>query len=199
MSSLPLTPSPAGHGSGPASDWILRWSALFGPGHRVLDVASGAGRHSRVLAARGCDVTAVDRDAAALEGLRGAVRTVVADIEGGPWPLPGLTFDAVIVTHYLWRPLWPTLLASLAPGGWLLAETFALGHERFGRPSNPAFLLRPGELLEVAQGLHVVAFEDGLLGGPSDGPQRRIQRIAARRVDTTDERERGDSPLQPPR
>lgn len=191
----PLTPARAPHGSGPASDWILRWSRLFGPGHRILDVASGAGRHSLVFAALGCEVTAIDRDAAALEPLRSRVRTVVADVEGGPWPLPGQTFDAVVVTHYLWRPLWPTLLDSLAPGGWLLAETFVRGHERLGRPSNPAFLLRPGELLDVAKDLHVLAYEDGLM----TDPPRRIQRIAAHRVDQIEEAARGDIPLQPPR
>ena len=86
----------------------------------------------------------------------------MADLENGPWPLAGERFDAVVVTNYLWRPLMPSLLASLADGGVLIYETFALGNEAFGRPSNPDFLLRPGELLRCCRGLHVVAYEDGV-------------------------------------
>lgn len=141
----------------------------------MLDVACGGGRHLRWLAAQGFVVTGIDRDALALQGLGSDARSVVADIENGPWPLPGERFDAVIVTNYLWRPLWPTLRASLADGGALICETFAVGNEAFGKPSNPAFLLRPGELIEACSGLQVVAYEDGLL----DAPQRRVQRIAA--------------------
>jgi SAM-dependent methyltransferase len=159
------------------SPWVVRWATLLPPGAHVLDVACGSGRHVRWLAARGVAVTGIDRDAQALAPLHALGRMVVADIEGGPWPLNGETFDAVVVTNYLWRPLLPTLIASLADGGALIYETFALGNEAFGKPSNPAFLLRPGELLEVCRDLQVAAYEDGLL----DGPPRRIQRIAARR------------------
>jgi SAM-dependent methyltransferase len=157
------------------SAWLVRWSRLITPGGSVLDVACGNGRHLRWLAQRGWRVTGIDRDAKALAGLQAAGRTVLADLEQGPWPLPGERFDAVVVTNYLWRPLWPVLRASLAGSGVLICETFALGNEAIGRPSNPAFLLRPGELLEACRGLHVVAYEDGLL----DAPPRRIQRIAA--------------------
>jgi SAM-dependent methyltransferase len=141
----------------------------------VLDVACGSGRHLRWLAAQGFVVTGIDRDTAALAPLGAAGRTVVADIENAAWPLAGERFDAVIVTNYLWRALWPSLLASLAQGGVLIVETFARGNEAFGKPSNPDFLLRPGELLEACRGLHVVAFEDGVL----EAPMRRVQRIAA--------------------
>jgi len=141
----------------------------------VLDLACGSGRHLRWLARQGFAVTGVDRDAQALAALAPFGRTVVADLENGPWPLPGASFDAIVVTNYLWRPLWPTLLASLADGGVLIYETFALGNEAYGRPTNPDFLLRPGELLEACRGLQVVAFEEGLL----DQPMRRVQRIAA--------------------
>ena len=129
----------------------------------------------RWLAAQGFIVTGIDRDAAALAPLGAVGRSVVADIENAAWPLAGERFDAVIVTNYLWRPLWPFLLASLTDGGVLIVETFALGNEAFGKPSNPDFLLRPGELLEACGGLHVVAYEDGML----DAPPRRVQRIAA--------------------
>ena len=141
----------------------------------MLDVACGSGRHVRWLAAQGFAVTGVDRDAAALVALQSLGRTIAADIESGPWPLAGERFDAVVVTNYLWRALWPTLWASLADGGVLVYETFALGNEAYGKPSNPDFLLRPGELLEACRGLHVVAYEDGVL----DAPARRVQRIVA--------------------
>ena len=157
------------------SAWVTRWSRLITPAGTVLDVACGSGRHLRWLAAQGFAVTGVDRDAAALAALAGLGRTVCADIESGPWPLAGERFDAVVVTNYLWRQLWPALRASLADGAILIYETFALGNEAYGRPSNPDFLLRPGELLEACRGLQVVAFEDGVLGGPP----RRVQRIAA--------------------
>jgi hypothetical protein len=101
--------------------------------------------------------------------------TLVADIEGGPWPLAGRRFDAVIVANYLWRPLVPTLLASLADGGVYLHETFADGQQHIGRPSRPEFLLRPGELITFARSLRIVSYEDGWL----DGPPRCVQRIAA--------------------
>ncbi len=157
------------------SPWVLRFTPLIKPTGSVLDVACGSGRHVRWLAECGHAVTGVDRDADALAPLKSLARTVVADIENAPWPLPSETFDAVIVTNYLWRPLLPSLRAALAPGGMLIYETFALGNEAHGKPSNPNFLLQPGELLALAQGLHVVAYEDGLLMNPT----RRVQRIAA--------------------
>jgi SAM-dependent methyltransferase len=155
---------------------VLRWAPLIRPGGHVLDVACGSGRHLRWLASRGFVVTGVDRDAAALAPLQGLGRTIVADIEAGPWPLPGQTFDAVVVTNYLWRPLWPSLRTALAPDGVLIYETFAVGNAAHGRPSNPDFLLGPGELLEACRALQIVAYEDGFL----DGPPRCVQRIVAR-------------------
>lgn len=135
----------------------------------------------RWLAARGLDVTAVDRDDGALATLTGLdrVTTLRADLEAAPWPLPGRQFDLVLVTHYLWRPLFETLVGSLAPGGLLIYETFALGQETVGRPSRPEFLLAPGELLALAgPGLQVLGYEDGWLETPAP---RRIQRLCARR------------------
>lgn len=163
------------------SPWVRRFAALVRPGGTVLDLACGSGRHVRWLAARGFAVTAVDRDAAALAGLRGiAVERLAADLEGAPWPLPGRRFDAVVVTNYLWRPLFPRLRDALADGGVLLYETFADGQQTVGRPSRPEFLLRLGELLDEAAGLRVVAYEDGFDEGP---PPRFVQRIAALRPD----------------
>lgn len=157
------------------SDWVRRWVPLVRPGGTVLDVACGSGRHVRWLAEAGFRVTGVDRDAAALAPLAAVAETIVADIENGPWPLAGRRFDAVLVTNYLWRPLWPALRAAVADGGLYLHETFADGHASIGRPSRPDFLLREGELLAQVQGWRVVAFEDGFLADPP----RLVQRIAA--------------------
>ncbi len=168
------------HAELPVSPWVRRWSHLVAPGASVLDVACGPGRHVRWFAKAGCRVTGVDRDAAALEPLREVANVIVADIEAGPWPLAGQRFDAVIVTNYLWRALLPTLVASVAPGGVLIYETFAQGHASVGKPTNPDFLLRPGELLSAVQGLRVVAFEDGFVSPPD----RYIQRIVAVREPT---------------
>lgn len=169
---MPMTPEP--------SDWVRRHTRDLAPGRQVLDLACGSGRHVRWLAAQGHRVTAVDRDAAALATLRGvAAECIEADIEAGPWPLGDRRFDLVVVTNYLWRALMPAIVACVAPGGRLIYETFALGHERYGRPSRPDFLLRPGELLGLADGsLAVGAYEDGLL----DAPMRRVQRIVLDRV-----------------
>lgn len=145
------------------SPWVCRFAPLIRAGGWVLDVASGSGRHARYLAGRGYSVEAVDRDATALRGLDGVpgVTSREADLEGGPWPYAGRSFDAIVVANYLHRPLFPHLLAALADGGVLIYETFAAGNERYGRPGNPDFLLKPGELLELVRGrLRVVAYED---------------------------------------
>jgi SAM-dependent methyltransferase len=157
------------------SPWVRRWSHLVPTGASVLDVACGSGRHVHWFAERGCHVTGVDRDAAALAGLEAEAETLVADIEGAPWPLPGRRFDAVIVTNYLWRALLPTIVASVAEGGVLIYETFSAGNASVGKPSNPLFLLRAGELLSTVAGLRVVAYEDGVL----EAPARFVQRIVA--------------------
>lgn len=171
------------HGTEPASAWVQRWSHLVPERGVVLDVACGHGRHARWFYERNHPLALVDRAQEAIEFIANslpalpaqAVETVAADIENGPWPFAGRQFDAVVVTNYLWRPLLPTLLASLAPGGVLIYETFTQGNETVGKPSRPDFLLRPGELLEVCQDLRVVAFEEGF----HESPPRFIQRIAA--------------------
>jgi SAM-dependent methyltransferase len=146
------------HDSLEPSDWVRRWAPLVTRGP-VLDVASGAGRHARFFASRGWDVVAVDREAQALpEG----VTFVKADLEdASPWPFEGQRFGGIVVTNYLHRPLLPVLAQSLAEDGVLIYETFMLGNEKFGRPSNPDFLLRPGELLQAFASLTVAAFEQG--------------------------------------
>lgn len=170
------------HGDEAPSDWIRRFAPLVPAGAHVLDLACGAGRHTRLFAERGCRVTAIDREPRLDEVLQqpAEVEIVVADLEGDPWPLGGAAFDAVVVTNYLHRPLFSHLLAALAPGGLLLYETFAQGNAEFGKPSNPAFLLAPGELLEVVGSrLRVIAFEDGFVRMPRPA---MVQRIAARRA-----------------
>jgi SAM-dependent methyltransferase len=168
------------------SAWLQRWAHLIAPRGTVLDVAAGSGRHTLWLAARGHRVTAVDRDAQAMATLAGHAEVVVADIEGGPWPLPGRSFDAVLVTNYLWRPLFPMLRAALASGGVLLYETFAVGNETVGRPRRAEFLLAHGELLGAAAGLRIVAYEDGFLSDPD----RFVQRLAAVRDDGAEQERR---------
>ena len=159
-----------------ASPWVLRWMELVDRGP-VLDVAAGDGRHSILFAERGLEVVAVDREP--LEVPR--VRFVHADLEdGSPWPFNGQRFAAIVVTNYLHRPLFPQLAASLAEGGVLIYETFMAGNERFGRPSNPAFLLQPGELLAAFASLTPIAFEQGSVETPKPA---MIQRLCARRGD----------------
>ncbi len=167
------------HGLEQPSGWVARWVQAFAPQGLLLDLACGRGRHSRFLAARGFRVRAVDRDAQALATLDGIAGITVqqADLETEPWPLDGLRFDGVVVTNYLHRPLFPDILRTLAPGGVLIFETFAAGNERYGKPSNPDFLLNPGELLDVVRGrLHVVAYEDLQVTTPRPAC---IQRICA--------------------
>jgi SAM-dependent methyltransferase len=144
------------------SEWVVRWAPLVTHGP-VLDVASGPGRHARLFAERGLDVVAVDRDEQVIPG----VRFVKADLEdGSPWPFAGQRFGGIVVTNYLYRPLLPQLSDALDEGGVLIYETFMVGNERYGKPSNPDLLLRPGELLHAFSTLTVVAFEQGTVERP---------------------------------
>ncbi|MGQ9365465.1 class I SAM-dependent methyltransferase [Azospirillum sp. ST 5-10] len=169
--------------AGAASPWVARFAALVPAGGPVLDLACGGGRHLRWLRERGHPVTGVDRDLAGVADLAGApgIELLAADLEdGSPWPLAGRRFAGIVVANYLHRPLFPHLIAALAPGGALLYETFAAGNERFGRPANPAFLLRPGELLEAVAGrLQVVAYEHGVVDRPRPAVVQRIAAVAA--------------------
>lgn len=163
------------HDSLSPSAWVERWAHLLPPHASVLDLACGHGRHMRFLSSLGHQVTGVDRNPEAIAAVSAVGQAVLADIENGPWPLAEQTFNAVVVTNYLWRPLWPRILASLAPQGVLIYETFSAGNETVGKPSRPDFLLQQGELLRVCQALHVVAFEEGFLSAPD----RFVQRIVA--------------------
>ena len=155
---------------------------MIRPGGRALDLAAGAGRHTALLLARGLNVVAVDRDVADLRaafGTNPACRVVELDLEdGGPWRL-GQGYDGIVVANYLHRLLLPLLAAALAPGGMLIYETFMRGQERFGKPSNPDFLLDPDELRQAYAGtLEVIAFEQGVF---NEKRPAALQRIAARK------------------
>jgi SAM-dependent methyltransferase len=161
------------------SAWVVRWAERVPAGGRVLDLACGNGRHARYFAGRGHPVEAVDRDPAMLAGLAGVpgIAPRCADLESGPWPYEAQQFAGIVVANYLHRPLFPRLLQALAPEGVLIYETFAAGNERYGKPSNPAFLLKPGELLEIVRGrLRVIAYEDLEV---SDPRRAAVQRICA--------------------
>ncbi len=167
------------------SAWIERFADLVPARARVLDVAAGTGRHARFFAARGAQVLAIDRDPDALSALRGVagIETRVGDLEDVPWPLDRETFDAVVVTNYLHRPRLGDLVAAVSESGVLLYETFAAGNERFGRPSNPDFLLSDAELLDaVRPRLTVVAFEQGSIAGVRRAVVQRLAAVGRQRA-----------------
>ena len=152
------------------SEWVVRWAPAVKRGP-VLDVASGPGRHARFFAERGFEVVAVDRAPQSIPG----VRFVQADLEDGtPWPFAGQRFGAVVVANYLHRRLFEAIEGSLDEGGVLIYETFMIGNERFGRPSNPDFLLRPDELVQAFASLRVLAFEQGEVARPKPAVTQRI-------------------------
>lgn len=180
METTPQLPEPA-RPETTCSEWVMRFGLRIPASGRVLDLACGGLRHTAWFAGRGHPVLAVDREPPP-DGLAQApwspnVEYRQLDLETGAWPLGAAQFSAVVVTHYLHRPILPDIVTAVAPGGWLVYETFAVGNERFGRPSRPDFLLTPGELLDTVRGeLEVAAYEMGEVGGPRPAV---LQRIAA--------------------
>jgi SAM-dependent methyltransferase len=164
----PSTPSP----------WVSRFASLIPKGGDVLDLACGGGRHTCLLAGLGYKVEAVDRDTAGLGEIAalGAVHVREADLEAGEWPYAQRKFSGIVVTNYLFRPRLPALLAALADPGVLIYETFMIGNERYGKPSNPEFLLQSQELLRWARegDLSVVAFEEGCVDLPKPAMVQRL-------------------------
>ena len=170
------------------SPWVMRWAHLVKPGARVLDVAAGEGRHSAFFALKGACVTAVDRDVRFLSDLAQAPGMAIEarDLEADPWPYAPGSFDAIVVTNYLWRAHFPLYARTLAPGGVLIFETFTEYNKTiWGRPANPAHALREGELLEAFAplGLEMVAYESGLTALPA-----AVARIVCRKPDGPDPR-----------
>lgn len=177
--------SDAVHVAAPSA-WVLRFADLVPRVGPVLDVACGHGRHARLFASKGYRVVAIDRDRQALAAssrIRG-VQTICADLERGAWPFAPHAFAGVVVTNYLHRPLLSSLITALGAGGILIYETFSAGNERYGRPSRPDFLLQPGELLRVATGLRILAFEDRYVEHPAPALVQRVCAINATEVPT---------------
>ncbi|CAN7266905.1 class I SAM-dependent methyltransferase [Massilia sp. LjRoot122] len=164
----------------PVSPWVARFAPLAKAGE-ALDLACGSGRHTRLLAARGMQVTALDRNPELLAPLAGPqVTTLQHDLEttDAVWPFAPGRFALIVVTNYLHRPLFAQLAAGLRPDGILIYETFAQGNQIYGKPSNPDFLLAPEELLGLARqgGLQVLAYEDGHVDSPHPA---QVQRLCA--------------------
>lgn len=164
-----------------ASPWIAKYAHLFPPRGVVLDVACGAGRHSVYLREMGHHMIAVDIDTGRFEarGMHGDIALIEADLEGDGWPFRAASFAGIVVVNYLWRPLFPEIIAALKPGGVLLYDTFMQGNEKFGRPRNPDFLLAPGEFARVfGRSLEIIDAFEGDVAEPA--PACR-QMIAARK------------------
>ncbi|MGB9150385.1 MAG: class I SAM-dependent methyltransferase [Burkholderiales bacterium] len=165
-----------------ASEWVVRYASRLQKNARVLDLACGSGRHALYLASLGLQVKALDRDTSALRAQRlpRNIEVVEADLENSPWPFGNEEFDAIIVTNYLHRPLFAPCIAALKSGGVLIYETFAVGNEKFGKPSNPDFLLRSGELLDTVHGrMRVIAYEDDYVDLPKPAMVQRICAVKA--------------------
>lgn len=162
---------------GTPSDWVVKHTPLIGSGGRVLDLACGYGRHAIWLAAQGYQVDAVDCNAQALAGMHEItnINVIAADIECGEWPVAEQKYDAIIVSRYLCRPILRMLAQMLNVNGVLIYETFMIGNERFGKPSNPDYLLLQDELYSVyAPLLKIHAFEQGEVKGTVPAMMQRI-------------------------
>lgn len=182
-----LAAGPPEPGSAPPAGWIIDNADLLWPGMRVLDVAAGSGRHARLFAAAGWPVTAVDRDASRIAALAAdaarrqwPLTALVRDLETGAADLGDAAWDLIVVTRYLHRPLMPALVRALAPGGVLLYETFTTAQAARGKPTNPAYLLLPGELPRLVAPLEIVRQREGDVDG------RMVASVAARRLSATE-------------
>ena len=160
-----------------ASPWVRRFASHIPKEGLVLDLACGAGRHATFLADMGYSVFAIDQDIALIKQNKSPLITSKAfNLELEEWPLEDHEFSGIVVTNYLYRPHWDRLAPMLANGGVLIYETFALGNAQFGKPSNPNFLLKTGELLALAarHGLKVIAYEDIYIDEPKPAMVQRL-------------------------
>ena len=175
-----MTNDPPTHTTSVPSFWVKRFAKQIPTHATALDLACGSGRNGRWLMARGLHVTFLDRDVSAIADLAPAAdaEIIKADLEtGGPFPILGRQYDCVVVTNYLWRDILDDICEAVTPRGWLIYETFGVGNEVFGRPHNPDFLLRPGELAEtVRDSFRIIGYEHGQREIPSPAV---IQRLAA--------------------
>lgn len=155
------------------SSWLVANAQTLPREGRALDLACGSGRHALWLAERGLAVRAVDDDPEALRALRAAaeqrglaVDADLVDLESGPVDLGRGAYALIVVLYYLHRPLFPTLVRALAPGGILVYETFIESHDGRFAPSRPEHLLKPGELVGlVSPPLQVLAQREGEFDG----------------------------------
>jgi SAM-dependent methyltransferase len=148
--------------------WVIANRHLLPAVGDSLDLACGSGRHALWLAEQGFRTLAVDRNAGAIKALseeasrrRLSIRTEVIDLESGQSYLDPDSFDVIVVVHYLHRPLFPSIVSALRRGGVLVYETFTGAQAVRGKPTNPAFLLEPGELLKLVQPLEILASREG--------------------------------------
>lgn len=157
------------HSNSTPLPWVVRWLSLLPTGASMLDFAAGAGRHARFGISRSLRVTAADRQTDGLRDLVSSATVVETDLETQPWPFEARAFDAVVVSNFLHRPRLDELAALVAPGGWLIYQTFAQGNEQFGRPRSPDYLLGEGELLDLARraGLVVAGYQHGQTDQPA--------------------------------
>ena len=165
---------------GPSS-WLQRHSSIIPHSGPILDIAAGSGRHTQYLLDKGHTVVSIDKDVSRLDQLKSPRLSIAqVDLESpNPWPFKGDVFTAIVVTNYLHRPLFPQIIESLAVGGLLVYETFAIGNEKFGKPTNPDYLLKANELIQLTLGhLHILAYEDLTIDQPKPA---QIQRICASR------------------
>ena len=167
-------------GNTPPSPWVVNYVDQINEGSDVLDLACGSGRHTRLFLERGCRVMAIDLNIEGVSGLMGdpGLAVLEVDLENGPWPLGNADFDAVVVTNYLWRPLFPRIRDAVRPGGLVIYETFADGNERFGKPSNPDYLLKEGELNDWFSDWEILGYEHAEVTDPRPA---MVQHICARK------------------
>ena len=158
------------------SAWVTRFAPLIKAGGKVLDLASGNGRHSVYMKNLGFDVTAIDHDNSAFCQDHENIELLETDLENQKsWILEGYRFDGIVITNYLFRPLFPHIINSLGKNGVLIYETFCRGNEIFGKPRSPHYLLNSGELFfTFCKDLRVIAYEEGIFGKRNKSAKQRI-------------------------
>ncbi len=165
------------------SEWVKRFYSQIPKNGLILDLAGGSGRHTRFLAQKGFKLILLDNQIAKAKHLQNVenIELMEYNVEGGS-SLPFLTssFKGIVVTNYLYRPIFPQLICLLDDGGVLIYETFAVGHEKYGRPTNPDFLLKSGELISrISPQMRIIAYEERLITWPA---KAYVQRIAAEKI-----------------